>query len=260
MFDYEEKRKKIQTNSVIAGIAVTVFLHIAGGTYFYTSGLVYLDPPPPDLTNIMVDFEEMLEEEKEKPEWSGRQPRSEDPDRTRKTEIVKRSEGLEKGSKQNIAEASQIDEFGEVEKAGEKQPEINKRALFKSANNLSKKDTLAPQTSYEPSEKLEDGHALGNSQTGTSLGEPNANLKGRNSIGTLPKPNYKGQATGTVVVSIIVRSDGTVEKANPGAPGTTVTNAIVWNEARKAAMSARFTPDTNRDRQQGTITYIFKVQ
>ena len=50
-----------------------------------------------------------------------------------------------------------------------------------------------------------------------------------------------------------------------GAPGTTVDDKDLWNEARNAAMRTRFTKvdkitaDTPQ-LQEGTITYIFKLK
>ena len=77
----------------------------------------------------------------------------------------------------------------------------------------------------------------------------------------LAKPTYKSQERGTVVVKIWVDQYGTVKRAEPGADGTTVTNAQLWNAARKAALETRF--NTKADApvmQEGTITYIFNLK
>ena len=108
---------------------------------------------------------------------------------------------------------------------------------------------------------LKAGHALGNTKTGETSGEPQANLKGRTLNGTLPRPAYSVQKDGKVVVKIWVDNYGTVQKAVPGAEGTTVTDSDLWNEARKAAMKASFNMSADAPAmQEGTITYIFKLK
>ena len=70
---------------------------------------------------------------------------------------------VEKGTKENLAQESTVDDFGDVEKPEPPREEpINKRALFSSAQNVADQDTLAPQTSSEPSYNLQPGHASGN--------------------------------------------------------------------------------------------------
>jgi hypothetical protein len=154
-----------------------------------------------------------------------------------------------------------VDDFGDVdivEKPREK--EINRRALFPTADNKTQKDTLAPQTAYEASDDLKAGHAQGNTSVGETAGEPNAKLAGRSINGTLPKPSYGVQAAGKVVVEIWVDQYGTVQKAVAGAEGTTVTDKTLWNEARKAALGAHFNLSSDAPAlQKGTITYIFKL-
>ena len=65
-----------------------------------------------------------------------------------------------------------------------------------------------------------------------------------------------------MVVRIKVNQAGQVVEAIPGERGTTVSDKTLWNEARKAAMEAKFTPTTDPDKvqQTGTITYIFKLK
>ena len=78
---------------------------------------------------------------------------------------------------------------------------------------------------------------------------------------TLRKPSYNLQESGTVVVKVWVDQYGRVKRAEPGADGTTVTNAKLWAAARAVAMEACF--DTKADApalQEGTITYIFKLK
>ena len=90
----------------------------------------------------------------------------------------------------------------------------------------------------------------------------NTFLEGRKvNKSTLTKPSYNLQESGTVVVKIWVDQYGHVQRAEPGADGTTITNAKLWAAARKAAMDAVF--DMKADApalQEGTITYIFNLK
>ena len=101
----------------------------------------------------------------------------------------------------------------------------------------------------------------GNVERGKVSGEPNARLEGRSVVGHLARPAYNIQKEGTVVVRIAVDQNGKVIEAIPGFDGTTVTDKSLWNAARNAAMSAKFsnTTDVTKIKQYGTITYIFKL-
>lgn len=98
------------------------------------------------------------------------------------------------------------------------------------------------------------------SPMGETLASPNGTLvKGRSVVGTIARPEYTVKDSGTVVVTVWVDQYGNVTKAQPGAAGTTVNNSVLWNSARKAALSTHFNADANAPTlQQGTITYIFR--
>ena len=86
-------------------------------------------------------------------------------------------------------------------------------------------------------------------------------MKGRNVVGSLPRPTYNSQLEGIVVVQVKVDQYGNVTEAIPGAEGTTVTDKTLWNAARIAATKAHFNMDANAPAvQSGTITYIFKLK
>lgn len=104
--------------------------------------------------------------------------------------------------------------------------------------------------------------------TGTGTGDGNGSgvgsgdgpafsLNGR-SAKSIPKPKYNEDDQGKVVVTIWVDKNGNVTRAEPGAIGTTVSSAALWNEAKKAALQAKFSVDRNAPEiQKGTITYTF---
>ena len=257
---YIQERVKQTTRSVITGVVMTVAAHGVLVTCCFLTGFTYLDPPPPEQEQILIDF---TEHEPVVPEqiWNGTQPKVAEPDPSEPIKLVQASEGPNEGTESNEAPESTVDDFGDVdivEKPREK--EINLRALFPTADNKTKKDTLAPQTAHKASDELKAGHAQGNTSSGETAGEPNAKLEGRSVNGTLPKPFYGVQASGKVVVEIWVDNYGNVQKAVAGVEGTTVSDKNLWQAARKAALGAHFNMSAEAPAlQKGTITYIFNL-
>jgi TonB family protein len=85
-------------------------------------------------------------------------------------------------------------------------------------------------------------------------------LSGRNPV-ILPKPEYKRQIEGKVVVEITVDKQGNVTKAVAGARGSTTLDENLLEAAEKAAYKARFNVKTDAPAlQKGTITYHFILQ
>ena len=253
-----QERNRQQTRSRISGGVLVVLTHgVLIGTLF-VGGFTYIDPPPPEKEQIVIDFSE-VEIQKPKQRRDGTRPRAEVP--TKEIKLVQQSEAQHLGTKTNEAQEATVGDKGDVEVPEPPRKEINKRALFSAANNKSQKDTLAAQTAREVTDALKAGHALGNTKTGETTGEPKANLKGRTLNGTLPRPSYPVQKSGVVVVKIWVDNYGTVQKAIAGAEGTNVTDKDLWNAARNAAMKASFNMSADAPAmQEGTITYIFKLK
>ncbi len=96
------------------------------------------------------------------------------------------------------------------------------------------------------------GSGSGDSGSGVSY-----SLSGR-TASSLPKPRYPGNDAGIVVVKVTVDKYGKVTSAEPGARGTTIANKTFWDEAKQAALKAKFNVDNNAPAfQQGTISYRF---
>ena len=258
---YLREREIQERRSRTTGVALTVVLHIGMAACLFLTGFTYLDPPPPEKEMILIEFDEP-EIEKPRQIWNGTRPQAVNPDPTQPINLVQQSEAQLEGTKSNEAPESVVDDFGDVEiKGPEPKKEIDRRALFRVADNKTKKDTLAPQTAREPSDALKAGHAQGNTKTGETSGEPNAKLAGRSINGTLPRPSYNVQASGKVVVQIWVDNYGQVQKAVAGVEGTTVTDQTLWQAARKAALGAHFNMSADAPAlQEGTITYIFNLK
>lgn len=89
-----------------------------------------------------------------------------------------------------------------------------------------------------------------------------ARLKGRNTLGAIPSPDYTEEHDyGTVVVDIWVDNYGKVTKAVSGGQGTTVNNSKLWAAARTAALQTHFNQSADAPALQlGTITYVFKLK
>ena len=258
---YLEERERQSRRSRTTGVALTVVLHAGMAACLFVTGFSYLDPPPPEKEMILIEFEEP-QIEKPVQIWNGTRPQAVNPDPTQPINLVQQAEAQHEGTKSNEAPEAQVDDFGDVDiKDPEPKKEINKRALFRTADNKTQKDTLAAQTAREVSDALKAGHAQGNTRTGETSGEPNAKLAGRSVNGTLPRPSYNVQKSGKVVVAIWVDNYGQVQKAVAGVDGTTVSDKTLWQAARKAALGAHFNMSTDAPAlQEGTITYIFNLK
>ncbi len=248
-------------NSNIIGVVLTLVAHLCLLGILSFSGLTYIYPPPPEST-FLLDFQEDEEVPPMIQERHGRQPQAEEVEKEKPVELVQKSESPVVSKKPNLTPEAIPDDHGDVEVPSPepKKEEINKNALFP---GMAKKDTTltAPHAATEASDKFKAGQATGNTTTGKTDGKPNARLKGRNTVGQIPRPAYNVQESGTVVVSIWVDNYGNVTKAIPGADGTTVTDKTLWSAARNAAMDTHFNQSADAPAmQEGTITYIFNLK
>ena len=258
MKQYFSERKRQERISRAIGAGMSLGITVCAFLACSFTGLKYIWPPPQENT-FVIDFSEEIDE-MEVLRRRGTQPRAEEVDLTNPIELVQRSESpYQSPSKQNLTAEATPDAHGDVEVPAPKEPEINQNALFP---GMSKKDTTltSPHSATEASEGFKAGQPTGNTDKGRTEGKANAHLQGRNVLGTLPRPAYGVQESGTVVVTIWVDNYGNVVKAQAGADGTTVTNTELWNAARNAALKTHFNQSVDAPAmQQGTITYIFKL-
>ena len=94
--------------------------------------------------------------------------------------------------------------------------------------------------------------------TGQADSGPSYDLSGRSVVGALPKPRYKADETGKVIVDVTVDAAGRVTTAAYRSQGSTTNNSELVAAAVEAALKARFS-ESETIVQGGTITYIFRM-
>ena len=130
MEQYLRERERQEKRSRVTGVALTVSMHIALLICCFITGFTYLDPPPPEQEQILIEFDEP-EIRKPKQVWNGTRPRAVEPDPKKDINLVQRSEAQNQGTKSNEAPEAKVDEFGDVDVPEPKrEKEINRRALF----------------------------------------------------------------------------------------------------------------------------------
>ena len=258
---YKETREKMRKKSIITGVVMTSVLHSAAIAVGFAVGFTYLDPLPPEREDILIEFEQVPDKAEKRKIHVGHRPSIEEPEKTKPAEYIAKSEAPVEGTQANEGKETIIGDNGDVavKEPEQKKDTIITRALFSTAKNKTKKDTLAAQTAKEVTDALKTGHASGNVIVGPKEGEPNYTLKGRTVVGSLVKPAYVGKEKGKVVVEIKVDGKGRVVEANAGFEGTTVIDKSLWKAAEEAARNTRFTPNADETLLKGTITYIFKI-
>ncbi len=106
------------------------------------------------------------------------------------------------------------------------------------------------------------GSPFGNSDHGANEGVGgygSFSLNGRSiGGGGLPRPDYNVSVEGKIVLEIVVDPRGNVISAEP-TRGTTIDSEALRKSAQAAARQAKFNSIKGVNNQQGTITYIYKL-
>ena len=262
MQPYQRTREKREKTASVAGVAATLCVHALALVVLLTSGLKYLDPPPPERSSLVIEFEEDVLPAKSMTTQVGQEPQAEEIDLEREVELVQKAESPTVSDRPNVTPATRPDAHGDVEVPTPpvEEPKLDPRASFPGMSSK-ESDATTPHSAAEASEGFKAGQPDGNTPEGKTEGSANAHVKGRNVVGTLPKPSYATQTEGVVVVQVKVDQYGNVTEAVPGAEGTTATDKNLWAAARNAALKAHFNMDANAPAvQTGTITYIFKLK
>jgi TonB family protein len=148
----------------------------------------------------------------------------------------------------------------EQPKVENKEPEINKNALFTGRRNNQSGNGSQGVTDGSGDQGKPNGNPNSNNYTGNGgAGGTDFSLAGRSNV-TLPKPQYNSNQQGRVVVRIWVDQQGRVTRAEYEPKGSSTSDGDLVAKAIAAARKARFNADPNApDEQRGTITYIFKI-
>ena len=136
-------------------------------------------------------------------------------------------------------------------------PKVNQRALF-TGNNVT--TTTDDQGSTEKLGNQGSPNGTTGAPRGNGGGGNSYDLAGRSLSGALPRPEYVGQSEGTVVIEITVDKEGRVIQAQFRLRGSTTSDESLVAAARTAALQARFDRKPDAPVQNGTITYIFRLQ
>jgi len=271
MSDYIKKHK--------TGIIGTIIFHIIIGAVFMIFG--YSTPLPlPDEEGILINFGDsddgIGQVEPQYSESAQQESKEKSQEAVPKTTTSESEDG---SITQDYEEAPAIKEQGEkkeeteketpVEKENEETPEekiertVNENALFPGRNRNSDDNSSEGETEGQGNQGSTTGSVDSKNHTGgESMGTNGTSfsLAGRNPE-SLPKPEYKYQIEGKVVVEITVDKYGNVTSAVPGVKGSTTLDTKLLSAAKKAALKAKFDkkPDAPAY-QKGTITYFFRLQ
>lgn len=149
----------------------------------------------------------------------------------------------------------------EAELRAEAEKAAAEAAAKKIAGAFGKGNDMANRGEAEAAPGIQ-GSSEGNSETGKPSGESGYgtfDLGGRGLVGELPKPDYRVQDEGRVVVTIVVNPSGQVVGTEIHRRTNTV-NPALRKAALDAARKARFSTTDGVDNQSGTITYYFKLK
>lgn len=140
-----------------------------------------------------------------------------------------------------------------------KEPEINKNALFPGKRNQNSGGGSEGVTQGNGNQGKPDGNDNSNNYSGAGGAGSNYSLRGRSAV-SLPKPEYKSNQQGKIVVRIWVDQQGRVTRVEAPYQGSTISTGSLVDQAKAAARRARFNASSNAPEEQiGTITYIFKI-
>ena len=132
MQPYQRSRLKREKDSNVTGLAITLVFHALLAVVLLTSGLTYLDPPPPERTSLLIEFEVEQEQVKPTPTRTGRQPQAETVDVTKPVELVQKAESPYVNDRPNTTPETVPDTHGDVEvpTPEPEEPKLDPRASF----------------------------------------------------------------------------------------------------------------------------------
>jgi colicin import membrane protein len=262
-----------------AGIIGTIIFHVIIGAIFMIFG--YSTPLPlPDEEGILINFGDSDDGFGQvEPQYSESAEQESTEESQESVPETTSSESEDGSMTQDYEEAPSVNEQGEQKEETEQETQnetveeetqeekeertVNENALFPGRNRNSDDNSSEGETEGQGNQGSTTGSVDSQNHTGgESMGTSGTSfsLAGRNPE-SLPKPEYKYQIEGKVVVEITVDKYGNVTSAVPGVKGSTTLDANLLTAAKKAALKAKFDkkPDAPAY-QKGTITYFFRLQ
>ena len=109
---YIQERDRQNKASKATGLVLTVAVHVGLVACCLIAGFTYLDPPPPEKEQILIEFEE-VEIQKPKQTWKGTKPRAEVA--SKEINLVQQSQAQHLGTKANEAPEATVGDKGDVE-------------------------------------------------------------------------------------------------------------------------------------------------
>ena len=142
--------------------------------------------------------------------------------------------------------------------AKDSKPAVNENALYKGKQTTGTGE--GDGTGSTPGNQGDrDGSTLAPNYGEGGSGFGSARLPNRTSV-IKPKVEDTGQATGRIVVDIVVAKDGEVKDARVNLKGTTIPDYRLQQKCIQAVKEARFNrSETAPENQQGSFVFSFKV-
>lgn len=251
----------IQEKESRAGLIGTIVFHAILLLCIIFFGMTYQDPPPINESAMLIDFGNAgggssSSQESESENASENEASTNDLSATENVE----ANAPENVETQNTTETVEVNAAANNSSAETTEPE---QVVSDNLSNVMNALNNANNTSENSSENdgANDGSSTGNGAgegDGNGPGEgPGWELGGGRGKVSLTTPKNPTQEDGTVVVDIVVNSQGKVIKATPGSRGSTTTNATLYKMAKEAALKALFTVKAGANDQKGTMTFVF---
>ena len=158
-----------------------------------------------------------------------------------------------------------------TEKPKETAPVVDKKAMYTGKGKTAQNEGTSQGTYKGAGNQGRPDGAVGGGTdgdgsgagTGTGLGiQVGGGLENRKVL-ALPKPEFRVQREGKVVVEVTLNREGKVISADPGKKGSTTMDSELMAAAKKAALQSKFAVQADAKEfqvQTGTITYHFKLE
>ncbi len=242
------------------GILFTVVFHTIALFILIFSG--FITPLPlPEEEGVMIDFGDsetgLGQVEPEQAEKVIKLETSLPQEESNMTQDYE--ESLEIPPEKKVTKEVVKETTAEVVETVEEKRTVDPLALYNNTSDNSNNSNSEGISGGEGNQGRADGDPNSNSYTGNGTGSKGVgySLSGRKLKG-LPKPIYKSNEQGIVVVKITVDREGRVLFAIPGVKGSTTLDNALLVAAKQAALNTKF--DRNEAapfKQIGTITYHF---